>query len=253
MVTVVDAGAFLKDFKSGDDLRDRKLTPDEDERTISDLLLDQVEFANVIVVNKVDRATPEELGRLEALMQKLNPDAVVVRAEQGRVPLEHILATGRFDFEQAEAAPGWAKELNGEHVPETLEYGIHSFVFRSNRFFHPERLFLLAVTGFRGVIRSKGFLRMASRRTLVGQWALAGNSLQLSPIGWVADDDMIPEQELVFIGIGMDEAAIRGALTDALLTPAEVALGPDAWHHFPDPFPEWTADGEPTDAVYLSA
>jgi len=247
MVTVVDAGAFLKDFKSGDDLRDRKLTPEEDERTISDLLLDQVEFANVIVLNKVDRATEAEVERLRALLHTLNPDAEIVLSERGRVPLDRILATGRFDFEQAEAAPGWAKELNGEHIPETLEYGIHSFVFRSDRFFHPQRLFNLAVLGFRGVIRSKGFLRMASRRTLVGEWALAGNSLQLSPVGWVADDDLVPEQELVFIGIAMDEPAIRAALTTALLTDAEVAEGPAAWTSFPDPFPVWSADGESAD------
>jgi G3E family GTPase len=242
MVTVVDAGAFMRDFRSGDDLRDRELTGTDDERTLSDLLLDQVEFADVLVLNKADRATPEALDQLEALLRRLNPSAEIVRTTQGRVPLDRVLGTGRFDFARAEAAPGWQRELAGEHVPETEEYGIHSFVYRATRFFHPERLFNVAVVGMRGVIRSKGFLRLASRHTLVAQWALAGDSLQLGPVGFTAEDDFAPEQELVFIGIGMDEASIRAQFDGALLTDVEQAEGLGAWVRYPDPFPQWVTD-----------
>jgi G3E family GTPase len=173
----------------------------------------------VIVANKIDRCTPEAKDQLLALLRHLN--------------------TGRFDFERAEQMPVWAKEPAGEHVPETEEYGGRNFVFRGRRFLHPERLWRLIEHGFRGVIRSKGFFRIASRPRTVVEWSLAGGSLTLTPIGFTAPDDLSPEQELVFIGIHMPEEELRAALQGAMLTPEETAAGHVVWARYRDRFPEW--------------
>jgi len=238
MVTVVDAGAWLRDFNTGDDLAERGLAAGEgDERTISDLLVDQVEFANVIVINKIDRSDEESVAALEALLRHINPEARLVRADHGRVALEHIFDTGLFDFDAAAAMPGWAKELMGEHVPETEEYGIASFVYRAARPFHPARLMATIVAGFAGVVRSKGWIWLATRGPLAAAWSLAGGSLNVTPAGLWPDGE--ERQELVFIGVGMTEAGIVAALDAALLTDAEVAAGAAAWALYADPFPEW--------------
>lgn len=140
LVTVVDAGAFGRDFRSADELRDRELAVDKsDERTLADLLVEQVEFANVLVVNKTDRVTPAELAELSALLRRLNPDARIVHAAHGAVPLDAILDTHLFDFERASQSPGWMQVLRGAEQPETEEYGISSFVYRARRPFHPQR------------------------------------------------------------------------------------------------------------------
>jgi G3E family GTPase len=239
MVTVVDASAFRRDLDEAANLAERGLAAGEgDERTIADLLIDQVEFADVIVLNKTDLVTPEALGELEAIIAHLNPVAHLVRAERGRVPLRQVLGTGLYDAERSAAMPGWIKELQGEHVPETLEYGISSFVYRAPRPFHPARLMPVVVQGFAGCVRSKGFLWLATRPDIAGNWALAGGSLDITPAGYWAEEAQ-RGQTLVFIGIGMDEAAIRAALDEALLTDEEFAAGPTVWTAFADPFPEW--------------
>jgi G3E family GTPase len=262
MVTVVDASTFVDEVRSPDELRDRGgAAGEEDARTVADLLLEQVEFADVIVLNKTDRADGARLDRTEALLRRLNPGAEIVRAEHGRVEPRRILATGRFDFERAAEQPGWARELVRENVsPETEEYGISSFVFRARRPFHPARLARVVERGLRGVIRSKGLLWLASRHDLAAQWSIAGPQLTLDPAGfWLAADadrEVDEElraaaeaewvepwgdrrQELVFIGVSMPAEAIARALEGALLTDAELAAGPQAWAALADPFPVW--------------
>jgi G3E family GTPase len=240
---------------------------EEDDRTVVDLLIEQVEFANVIVINKADRATPEQLDLLEAMLRRLNPEAEILRARFGQVPLEKILDTGRFNMAQAAEAPGWLKELRGEHTPETEEYGISSFVFRARRPFHPHRFGKFLQRDWKGVLRAKGFFWFATRMDIAGQFSLAGGACRLEPAGyWLAPEtaDECPEetpngewdprwgdrrQEIVFIGIGMEEAKLRRGLEKCLLTDAEMALGIDAWQQFTDPFDRWqVVDTEHTHA-----
>jgi len=264
MVTVVDAFNFPRDFFSTDDLRDRNLSAgEEDERSVVDLLIDQVEFADVLVLNKVDLVDPDAVDHLEALLRKLNPDARIVRTSFGRVPLHEILNTGRFDFERAAQAPGWLKELRGEHTPETEEYGISSFVYRARRPFHPQRFWDLIHDAWPGVLRSKGLIWLATRMQVSGIWSQAGNACRVEPGGmwWAAlPEDELPDdpdveaqlaqvwhsrwgdrrQELVLIGQDMDEVALRARLDACLLTDAEMALGPEGWAQFEDPFGVWT-------------
>ncbi len=261
MVTVVDAAKFLDDAQSADDLGDRKLALDsEDERTLSDLLIDQVEFADVIVINKTDTVSSGELMRLESVLRILNPAARIVHAQYGRVPLDHILNTGFFDMEAAESSAGWVRELNGIHTPETEEYGISSFVYQARRPFHPERLDALTDAGFPGVLRAKGFLWLASRQDDLILFSIAGKTLTVEPQAhWLAADaeDQAEDaetgtylekvwqepygdrrQEIVFIGMQMDREAIRSSacrwiarrsgtrLDDALLTADEIDRRP---------------------------
>ena len=263
MVTVVDASSFPQDLFSLDELRDRDMAVGEqDERSVVDLLIDQVEFADVLVLNKADLATPDALGRLEALLHKLNPEAQIIRASFGQVPLDAILNTGRFDFERAAQSPGWLKELRGEHTPETEEYGIASFVYRARRPFHPQRFWELVHEEWPGVLRSKGLFWLATRMDLNGVWSQAGGVCRVEPGGrWWASlpEDAVPDdpaeeallvnvwhpdwgdrrQEIVLIGQDMDEAALRARLDACLLTDDELALGPEGWAAFEDPFGDW--------------
>ncbi|WP_291988299.1 zinc metallochaperone GTPase ZigA [Luteitalea sp.] len=262
MVTVVDAGAFLAEWAQTDDLLSRGLAiGDDDERTVVDLLVDQVEFADVIVINKIDRATPAQLDELERVLRHLNPSAHLVRASRGEVPLGDVLNTGRFDLERARRAPGWLTVLRGDEMPETDEYGISSFVYRARRPFHPGRLWRALHGDWPGVLRSKGFFWLASHPRVAAEWSQAGGACAYEAAGlWWADTDpdewpSSPEavteimrdwqdgtgdrrQELVFIGIQMDEAAVRVALDACLLTADEANLGPAAWAG-DDPFPAW--------------
>ncbi len=251
MVTVVDAANFLQDLRTPDELRDRGLALAEgDERTIADLLVDQVEFADVLVLNKTDLVDASTLGRVMVLLRRFNPTAELLMATHGRVPLGALLGTGRFDLERASQSAGWMQELQQAHVPETEEYGISSFVYRSDRPFHPQRLMTAMVRGFAGVVRAKGFCWLASRPDLLASWSMAGQSIAIDPSGFVADSpDDPPGQELVFIGIGMDRAALVQQLDDALLDSAELTLGAEGWRTFPDPFPAWeiTPDDQPFD------
>ncbi len=264
MVTVVDASAFLEDFYGQDDLNDRgESLGEEDERTVTDLITDQVEFCDVIVLNKCDLADEERLHAVEARLRALNPGVEIVRSERGVVPLDKVLGTGSFDLEAAANSAAWIKELAGAHTPETEEYGISSFVYQDVRPFHPERLDeVLESDAFEGVVRAKGLLWVATRPAYAGLLSLAGHSLVLSPLGtWWAtmpEDawDLPPEevalvkadwhpewgdrrQKLVFIGIGMDEALIRAQLDSALVTPEEAAGGIAVWSEFVDPLPSW--------------
>ena len=190
MVTVVDAFNFLKDFSSSDYLATRELTNIEgDDRTIVNLLTDQIEFANVILINKIDLVNEEQLEELRAIIHKLNPDARIIYAKESKVGLENVLNTGLFDYEKAEASAGWLKELENEHVPETEEYGISSFVFRSKKPFHPERFLNYLNQRFpQNIIRSKGLFWLASRSNQALLWSSAGGSCKADNAGvwWVS-------------------------------------------------------------------
>ncbi len=271
MVTVVDAASFLNEVRSTDDLRDRHAALDDaDERTLSDLLIDQIEFANVLVLNKVDLVTPAELAHVEGVLRQLNPGAKLLRTRHGQVPLRSILNTGLFDMEAAETSAGWVRELNGIHTPETEEYGIASFVYRARRPFHPERLDQLTDAGFPQVLRAKGFLWLASRHDDLILFSIAGTTLtfELQALWLAADPDETHDeetseyagkvwqepygdrrQEIVFIGIGMDRDAIESALNAALLTDREMQRGPAAWQSLADPFQEMFRDREPAAAI----
>ncbi|AWM36613.1 Putative metal chaperone YciC [Gemmata obscuriglobus] len=265
MVTVVDAANFLDDYRSADALSDRgqALGP-EDERDVVTLLVDQVEFADVLVVNKADLVPEARLGELEAALRSLNPAAKLVRSVRGRVPLAEVLNTGRFDFGRAESAPGWMAVSRGEELPETTEYGISSFVYRARRPFHPDRLYRFMTNKrlLAGLLRSKGFCWIVTRPQWAALWSQAGRVMELSPQGvWWADvpRDQWPtdpaeraevladfegefgdrRQELVFIGARLNEAAIRAALDAALMTDAEMQGGPAAWERITDPLPPW--------------
>lgn len=260
MVTVVDARNFLDDYSTVDELRDRGLAlSEEDTRNVVDLLVDQVEFANVIVLNKVDLATAADLALLEGILHRLNPRARIVHAVRGKVALDQILNTGLFDLEEASCTPGWLLEARGEHRPETDEYGIGSFVYRSRRPFHPRRFWdVITQRRLKGVMRSKGFVWLASRHDIAGLWSHAGRVCAVEPIGyWVAavpeeerDEEGWEEfweepfgdrrQELVLIGVNMDVAALTETLDQCQLTLEEMAGGPGAWLQLEDPFPDWT-------------
>ncbi|WP_454726841.1 MULTISPECIES: zinc metallochaperone GTPase ZigA [Cupriavidus] len=263
MVTVVDACNFLKDYGSRDSLHSRgESLGEEDRRAVVDLLIEQVEFCDVIVLNKADLVTDAQRGRLMAILHRLNPRARIEVSEFGKVALDKVLGTGLFDFDEAARAPGWLKELRGEHTPETTEYGIANFVYRARRPFHPARFFSLIGSEWPGVIRSKGFFWLASRPVHAGSWSQAGGVWRHGPAGywwaavppehWPADPEAVAairrnwdervgdaRQELVLIGIGMAEADLRRRLDDCLLRDAEMAEGPQAWLGYDDPFPAW--------------
>lgn len=194
--------------------------------------------------------TPAEAERVEALLRLLNPDAELVRAVHGVVPLHHVLDTGRFDRARASRSPGWARALAGEALPESAEYGVCSFVFRADRPFHPGRLHALLEEGWSGVLRSKGFLWLASRPDRVGVWSHAGPSASLEPGGrWGTPDEDdggwgAPRQELVFIGVDMDQATLLARLGACLLDAAEMAEGEPRWRRQPDPFGPWDDDAD---------
>jgi len=266
MVTVVDAINLLKDYSSQDFLEDRGQSLGEDDtRSLVGLLVEQIEFADVVVVNKASSVSPEQLAVVKKLVASLNADARIIAADHGQVDLKAILGTGMFDEEKASQHPLWAKELYGyaSHQPESEEYGIESFVYRARRPFDPA-LFHAFLTGegLDHVVRAKGHFWLASRPDLVGELALAGAQTTTSRMGrwwgsipkhqWPEDGrferfvaqhwDQIwgdRRQELVFIGIDMDESAIRNAL-DACLLPVD-AFTPQVWTGMHDPFPSWDA------------
>ena len=269
MVTLVDSEHFLREFGSEDALRDRGLELNEsDERRIVDLLTEQIEFADVLVLNKIDRVSPEEVDGLERLLRLINPTAHFVRARFGCVPLEEILDTKRFDMERAAASRGWMEQPRGAEASEADEYGITSFVFRARRPFHAQRLWdLFEGDPLSGVLRSKGFCWLATRHDEALLWSQAGCSVTLGPEGhwWAAvprddwPDDEVERaavlddfagpygdrrQELVFIGIDIDRQMIEQCLEECLLTDDEFAAGPDVWSAWHDPF-ETVADESP--------
>ncbi len=265
MVSVVDASSFLGLLRTRKYLADLGLDAgDGDERTLADLLIDQVEFANVILLNKVDLLSQDALEELQAIICRLNPEAKIIPTSYAKVPdLKQVLNTGLFDMEKAQSSPGWLKELNNEHTPETEEYGVTSFVFRADRPFHPERLDRALRKKWKGVLRAKGFVWLATRHDIMGCWSQAMDSLVLEPLGlwWACEDaaDRAPEsseeaeylaerwsepygdrrQELVVIGIQMDVLSTQNLLRSCLLTDAEMEGGPAQWARFVDPLPGW--------------
>ena len=277
MVTVVDSANFLQDLRVGKDLHSVGQAADEDDpRTVADLLTEQVEFANVIVLNKTDLVDDETLGEIEAFIEQLNPHALKLRSPFGKVEPSQIMGTGRFDFEIAKQSKGWQLTLRGDGASEVEEYGVNSFVYRARRPFHPQRFYDRLSQDWNGVLRSKGFFWLASRLDKIGVWSQAGRVARLDFGGfwWAAipkthwpDVDPIrreieqrwhPEvgdcrQEMVFIGIGMDEIAIYDSLQDCLLTDEEFALGIEAWKEMPDPFPEWNLNIEDVLATHYPA
>ncbi|ABD08760.1 Cobalamin synthesis protein, P47K [Rhodopseudomonas palustris HaA2] len=265
MVTVVDAASLLSNYSSQEFLRDRgEVAGEQDDRTLVDLLVEQIEFADVIVLNKVSATSPARLEAARAIVRSLNSDARIIETDFGDVPLQSVLHTGLFDFERAHQHPLWFKELNGfkDHVPETDEYGISSFVYRARRPFHPARFQGFCNCSWPGVIRAKGFFWLATRPHYVGELAQAGAVVRTSKRGlwWSAvpkarwpDQESWREamqpyfdpvwgdrrQEIVFIGTGeMDETALRRQL-DACLVGDPAQFTPDAWRALPDPFPNW--------------
>ncbi|WP_040870671.1 GTP-binding protein [Nocardia exalbida] len=239
MVTVVDASTFLAEVARGQALAERNLQAgDGDARTIADLLVDQVEFADVLLVNKTDLVGAAAAGAVEATVRRMNPRAHVLRTSNGVVDLAEVLDTGRYDPVVAAEAEGWAEELVGGHTPETEEYGIRSLTYTADRPFHPLRL-SAALEQLRGLLRSKGFCWIASRSTLAAVWSQAGPNLVFEPAAWWSSLEVPPGQEIVFIGIKLDCDKVRSLLDGALLADAEFAEGPGAWAEYPDPFPAW--------------
>ena len=268
MVSVVDGRSFLDDFASQDLLQDRGESMGEgDERTLADLLTDQVEFADVLILNKTDLLSQEEVEQLSTILRSLNRGARILPSVRGKVPLPEIRDTKRFDFERASAYPGWTQELQGIHVPETEEYGMGSFVYRARRPFHPTRFWEFLNGGWSGVLRAKGFFCLGTRMDLVGTLSQVGGMREHGPAGfwWApmveageevdeAFADSVREvweepwgdrrQELVFIGQALDVDGMEGTLDGCLLSPEEMVEGPEGWARLDDPFPAWIPEGD---------
>jgi G3E family GTPase len=267
MVTVVDAANLLKDYASTDFLADRGQSLGEsDDRPLVNLLVEQIEFADVVVLNKLDVATPQQVEAARMIVRSLNASARIVETVEGRAPLADILDTGRFDFENAHRHPLWFKELNGfkDHVPETAEYGIRSFVYRARAPFEPAKLHAFFNQTWPNVVRAKGFFWIASRPRWCGEVSMAGALVRHNAAGlwwaampkerWPKEPEHVAmirrrwsepfgdrKQEIVFIGTrDMDEAAIRASLDRCLLAlPKSGRVDTKSWRQLPDPFPAW--------------
>ena len=268
MVTVVDAVNFLNDYNEAKYLQEvGESLGEDDERSVADLLVDQVEFADVILISKIDLVKKTDIDKLTVVLKTLNTTASIIPISNGEVELDRILNTGLFDFEQAQQAPGWLKEMRGEHIPETEEYGISSFVYEARKPFYPQKFhdFLHSDDLSGKLIRSKGFFWLATRPMYAGSWSQAGGIAHHGFAGlfWKAiPKDNWPEekeaidyikekwvepfgdmrQELVFIGQGLDQDKITQLLDECLLSDADLLLGKDYWTQFPDPFPVWTEE-----------
>ncbi len=273
MVTVVDAAHFLDQFREAETLKEKNIAMnDEDERTVADLFVDQVEFANVILVNKIDLVSAEDRAELLGALRGLNPTARMIETERSLVPLDAVLDTGLFDMEKAQSSARWIQELNGIHTPETEEYGISSFVFRARRPFHPKRFWDFIHTEWPGLLRSKGYFWLASRNDMIGLWSQAGGSAEYRPVGywwatapkerWPEDDETWKSilkdwqepygdrrQILVYIGQDLPKDEMLEGLRRCLLDDRELAMGPEKWAKFRDPFPEWVDSREEESVV----
>ena len=265
MVTVVDAVNFLKDYDEAKSLKDKgESLGEDDERSVADLLVDQIEFADVILISKTDLVANSEIERLKAIIKTLNTDAKIIPISNGDVDLNEVLNTGKFDFEKAQQAPGWLKEMRGEHVPETEEYGISSFSYEARRPFNPEKFynFLHNTQQYGKLIRSKGYFWLATRPQYAGQWSQAGGIARYGFAGlfwkavpkkdWPTDVEYLENikktwvepfgdmrQELVFIGQELQKEKIIAALDDCLLKEEEVLKGRSYWDTLEAPFPAW--------------
>lgn len=259
MVTVVDAYRFWHDFSSGETLLERDQAVGEDDtREVVDLLIDQIEFCDVLLLNKCDKVDEDDLTELEAVLRKLQPRAKLLRTVQGQVDPSAILNTGLFDFDEASSSAGWIKELERPvHTPETEEYGISSFVYERNKPFHPARLMQWMSDWPTEIVRAKGMVWLATRNDMAQNLSQAGPSIQFGPAGyWVAalpeeekrrlmaEDDALQNEwdpiygdrinKVVLIGIGLDRARLSASLDGCLLTDDELEAD---WSAFPDEFP----------------
>ena len=265
MVTVVDAVNFLKDYEEAKYLQETgESLGEDDERSVADLLVDQIEFADVILISKTDLVSSNDLKRLKAILKTLNTVAEIVPISNGDVNIDKVLNTGLFNFEQAQQAPGWLKEMRGEHVPETEEYGISSFTYEARRPFHPDKFyeFLHNTKQYGKLIRSKGFFWLATRPEVAGQWSQAGGIAHYGVAGmfwmsvprkdWPTDEEYLESikkqwvepfgdmrQELVFIGQGLDKERMINELNNCLLSESEMLKGKSYWKSLSDPFPAW--------------
>lgn len=265
MVTVVDAVNFLKDYDEAQYLQDAgESLGDEDERSVADLLIDQVEFADVLLISKTDLVKAADIERLNAILKVLNTHAKIIPISSGKVDINSVLNTGLFNFERAQQAPGWLKEMRGEHIPETEEYGIGSFNYVARRPFNPEKFyqFLHNTEQFGKLIRSKGYFWLASRPQFCGQWSQAGGIAHYGFAGmfwksipkdnWPTDQASLDEinkqwvepfgdmrQELVFIGQQLDKKRMTMALDQCLLCEDDLLRGKSHWATLKDPFPAW--------------
>lgn len=268
MVTVVDGVNFLRDFHDAESLASRgEILGEDDERSITELLIEQVEFADVILISKIDLISSAERNELTAILGRLNTHADILPMSMGNVPLAKILGTQRFDFERAAQAPGWLKTLRGEHVAESEEYGIASTAYLARRPFHPQRFhdFLNRDWSNGRLLRSKGYFWLATRPQEAGSWSQAGGLMRYDYAGrwwrftpdaqWPDDDETRAtiqnkwdaecgdcRQELVFIGQHIDFNRLCAELDQCLLTDIEWNLGVEHWQQMPDPFGPWYQD-----------
>ena len=265
MVTVVDAVNFLKDYEDAKYLQDTgESLGEDDERSVADLLVDQIEFADVILISKTDLVKADDITKLKAILKNLNTNARILPITMGKVEIEEVLDTGLFDFEKAKEAPGWLKEMRGDHTPETEEYGISSFSYVARRPFLPEKFFNFVhdTLKFGKLIRSKGYFWLGSRLEYAGQWSQAGGIARYGFAGmfwrsvpkkdWPTDEESLKtirenwvepfgdmRQELVFIGQNLDQEAMIQALDDCLVSEDDMLKGEEFWTSLEDPFPPW--------------
>ena len=265
MVTVVDAVNFIKDYEEAKYLQETgESLGEDDERSVADLLVDQIEFADVILISKTDLVEDKDIDKLKAIIKTLNTQAEIIPIKEGNIEIDKVLNTGLFDFAKAKEAPGWLKEMRGEHIPETEEYGISSFTYTARRPFLPEKFynFLHSTEKYGKLIRSKGFFWLGSRLEYAGQWSQAGGIARYGFAGmfwrsvpkqdWPTDEQTLASikanwvepfgdmrQELVFIGQGLDESAIKKALDECLVSEDDMLKGEEFWTTFNDPFPPW--------------
>ncbi|CAM2005688.1 zinc metallochaperone GTPase ZigA [Acanthopleuribacter pedis] len=271
MVTVVDTASFLRDYNKAEALHDiGEALSEEDHRTVTNLLIDQIEFADVILLNKIDLVSEKEAEEVEAIVKALNPGAELIKTTRGQVPLGKVLDTGLFDYEKAESSAGWIRELQGEHTPETEAYGIASFTYETSHPFDAEKLFAFIQDqkNWRGVLRSKGFFWVAADHRVAYEWAQAGGVRSVSPAGmwwaavprerWVFPEGQGPDkqpgwdprygdrnQQIVIIGQNLDEQKMRTDLDACLLEPKLALADSKAWAALPNPFPKLEPAGAP--------
>jgi len=268
MVTVVDAANFLTDYNKANYLQDgAEHLGEDDERTVADLLVDQIEFADVILISKTDLVSKAHTRKVLAVIRSLNTEATLLPISEGSIDLGEVLGTGKFSFEKAQQSPGWLKEMRGEHVPETEEYGISSFVYRARKPFHPQKFFnFLHSKNLEGkLIRSKGYFWLATRPEFAGQWNQAGGIARYGFAGmfwkavakdrWPEDPEYLASikkdwiepfgdmrQELVFIGQNLNQQQVIQALDECLLTDEQLLAGEYYWQTLDDLFPAWEED-----------
>ena len=265
MVTVVDAVNFLKDYEDAKYLQETgESLGEDDERSVADLLVDQIEFADVILISKTDLVESKDIDKLKAIIKNLNTNARILPITMGEVEIDNVLNTGLFDFDKAKEAPGWLKEMRGDHIPETEEYGISSFSYVARRPFLPEKFFNFVhnTEQFGKLIRSKGYFWLGSRLEYAGQWSQAGGIARYGFAGlfwrsvpkkdWPTDEESLKtikenwvepfgdmRQELVFIGQGLDQENMIKALDDCLVSEDDMLKGEEFWTSLEDPFPPW--------------